>query len=76
MNNIAEAIACKLSGHTICVRCGDCVECNTVEYDPSQSVRFAKPGHLVYDDRQYRCNTTYLRIGGKPYTSSTKWWSP
>jgi len=54
---IVEAIACKLSGHTICSMCGDCVPCNIASND-----NFTSPGHIAFTESipRYRCNNTYM----------------
>jgi len=70
---IAEAISCKLSGHTICVLCGACVDCTIVE--SYESVGHIRSAGL----KKYRCNATYLQIVGDSRNFTREevknWWS-
>ena len=78
VNSIAEAIACRLIGHTICSMCGDCVECSLVV-----GINIESPGHMAHDKEhnKYRCNNTYMKLtkGGTELAHNadqvSEWWT-
>ncbi len=72
-SRLAEAIACKLSGHMMCSMCGGCVDCTLAK-------NYESPGHMKSGSVRYRCNVTYLEISKSESYGQTReeiktWWS-